>query len=421
MTPSDLRELLDGFCGAVARERVAAQGDILRVIPSPAVDARHADLFRVEARDAGAVHLSSLPTVDVWYRFVDAGVERRRLAAPRGDLSRALIAAAAPGKENRSPGRCDVLQAVESLQAAGPGAGDWWPPAARGVTLARRLAGRGTILDRPARVGSTGDLDGIEGGFPAGGTADVWRELVDAGGFLRRGDGCVRRQTGRRPAAIGVRVPDEVILLDPEQAGLSMYRRFLETAGEALALAHVPARVPAEGRRLPADPGALTYGHLLGRRLMQTAWYEARQFSGTAARLASLASRSFHAERLRRLVVATVASQPAPDWSEELVARGWDPDHARVLAEVCGAPPAALILEATHQAAMLDEYLMTRFGRRWDEQRRAMEILRDLWQVGWAKPAWELLSWAGVEDPDGETVEQDIRDGRASGARLLGA
>jgi hypothetical protein len=427
VTPDALGALLESFSRTCAEESLSRAGCRPRSSPSPPIDARFSDLFRLDALAAVRTDNGLEPwAASRWRDFIAAGVGRRAGAELRREVDRLLaradeVAAVDEPSASVEAGRlrgAAAERAAESLRleaAAGercrstdPGSGSERRGTASGDErlLWRRLTPEhdGAPLNEPGEERAVTDV------LVAGGTRDLWRALVSAGGLLRPGDGSVETRAAAVTGAFAVETPGHVVLLDRGAAGLAAYEEFLAAAGEALAWSHLPSRLPVWDRRLPGEGGARLFGRLLALRLADPVWLEAKGVTGTrAARLARLALDRWHS-RLATLARRALVEQALVAPEETVAADA--PARDAALDRICGGQPAAEALQAERLAIAWDELLRVRFGRRWDENRRAVGLLREIWSVGWGRPPDELLLSFGVRDPDGEQLLERMRAAR---------
>jgi hypothetical protein len=244
--------------------------------------------------------------------------------------------------------------------------------------------------------------------FPADGYEDLWDVLTGAAGYLRRGDGKVTLAQGLETGTLATRIPEQVWLLYRPEAGMAAFDLFLQAAGEALALAHLPADLPAEDHWLPGAGGASLFGRLWARRLMQAPWYAAAGVAGERAEALARRARGRLADRLLTLATAACAGLPAPTSPGWGWLSTWPHEAVMAMEAFCPQPSAADCLHQEHLAALLDHHLLRRFGYDWDRSPRAADLLRQLWSAGWARPVDELLSFLGETDPEGEALLEDF-------------
>jgi hypothetical protein len=417
LTLGDLRAHLEAYHEEWNGQELALRPPGL--IPSPGLDRRHVDLFRRETLafldQSGEL---DPPARRRWRSFVLAGIGRLAAAEPRRELARLLVLAGGPAEDAAAKMTAPAglraaaaEAAVEAARCAGEAVKDQAGAEPRAPSgLGERILATTDRLGRPGDPDSRGSEDIAVGELlPAAGFGALWRHLLAAGRFLRPGDGGVRWLSAPRPGAFPLQVPADVVLVVPGHGGQDGYRVFLRAAGEALAWAHLPRHLPVEDRRLPADGGASIYGRLLARRLQDRIWLAGHGIDGSRGEAVQRQALRSWRHALWRLSEAAGAERSDPEEHPRLAISGWDPGLAEPVAAACGAGAAAAALESERIAALLDDYLLTRHGHRWDEQSRAADLLRDLWSEGWRRPLEELLSSLGTEDPNGEILLDQLR------------
>jgi hypothetical protein len=413
----DLRALLDAYHEAWVEEELVPRAPVLS--PSPGLDRQFVDLFRREtvALLDAAGELDG-PARARWRVFVLNGIGRLAAEEPRRELAHLL---ASPGEGAGEPlGPEDIGEdrqeaaAEAASEAARCAAGIVAEAAAEGSGEPSRLTVRLLEMMDELRRRVEGEARNLSGavadeGFSAAGFGALWRHVASTGRFLRPGDGRVRPVEAPRPGAFPRRVPDDVVMVAPRHGGVDGYRLFLRAAGEALAWAHLPRRLPVEDLRLPADGGAGIYGRLFARRLLDEAWLEGHGIGGSRGEMVCRQVWTRWREAVLRLTEAAEGGRCDPESHELFGLSRWEPGLAEPVAAACGAGAAAAALDSERVAALLDEFLLTRHGRRWDESPRAAGLLRDLWSEGWGTPVEELLSSLGTTDPEGENLLEQLR------------
>lgn len=409
MTLDTLRSGLDRFCSRTAREDLDHAGKAAWLSPSVELDREHADLFSA----AVLGEIRSMEGLSAWgrqrwFRFIADGVGRLAAAGQRAKLANLLRRIRPSAREEAAPRLDEDLarlagEAAAAARAATPpyrsagGAGE--EATGRG---ARELAARGEDLERmtreiaPSAAAAPGALDRAV-------FSTLWHRVVEALGFLRAGDGRVEIQNAPVTGAFALQVPRRIVLLLPSRAVLASSRQVLSAIGISLAWSHMPARLAEEDRLLPGDPGPLVYGELFARRLLEPAWRGDQRLS--AAGLDRRTVRAAGAGRLLRLARAAIGGGPA---GRDFSGVAWSWTVNPLLAAVSGLPSAPALLAAARLAAALDEYLKTRFGRAWNDVRRAGNLLRDLWSEGWRRPTAELLSSLGAAAPEWEMLIDEL-------------
>jgi hypothetical protein len=142
--------------------------------------------------------------------------------------------------------------------------------------------------------------------------------------------------------------------------------------------------------------------------LLDGAWLEGHGIGGSRGEMVRRLARGGWIRELLDLAGAAGEGECDPGSRERLGLSSWEPGLAGPVAAACGAGRAAAALEGERVAALLDEHLLTRFGRRWDERPGAAGLLRDLWSEGWGRRVEELLSSLGITDPEGEILLEQL-------------
>ncbi|TDI35487.1 MAG: hypothetical protein E2P03_00730 [Acidobacteria bacterium] len=399
MTPDSLREQLQGFHRLQAREERKAWGQA-RLAPLPAVDDEFSDLFRDQTLDdVGEAFRGARGGQRRWARFILAGCRRREDRDERRALALSLekCRLGDAGRENEA-----AMEQALALAAAGEHREDENASPGDDAVCRNLLAQRAGLEDLRRHCGeASGEL---RQALPAGREDAVWRSLIEAAGFLRRGDGEIRRTTGLESGCLPEAIPQIIHLVVQPGAGLEAWEGQLQAAGAALALAHLPRDLVAEDRWLPGGGGAGVYGRLWARRLLQPSWLESVGVTGSRQEIVTGQARKRLAARLLDLAEASVAGRPGllpPGWSW---LASWPADSAAAMAQLCGLPTAPAMLRDEHLAALLDHVLLRRWGHRWERSRQGADLLRQLWSEGWARPLTELLSFLGELDPHGDAL-----------------
>ncbi len=405
MTAGNLRTLLEQHAAATGLDE-RNLWDRPRLRPRPRVDSRFADLFRGESLDeAGRLWGEDVPRMVRWRRFLETGLRRRRLADLRQALDDSLAQLPAGDGGAHHEAAQELAAALESADDAGEAVTSPTSPAfSTGNRISKALNLSSRIEAWAAGAGD--ESAATDRCLPAAGHGDLWRVLKGPARFLRRGDGRVLRAPASSSGAVAESVPQRIHLLVREAAGVEAYAASLEAAGSALALAHLPVRLPAEDRWLPADGGARIYGRLWARRLLNRRWLEARGIEGLQAAQVVRAGRRAGAAKLMRWGQRAASSVPIPDGGWGWLA-AWPGDTSEAVLRASDLPDAASLIDGEQVAALLDHYLRRRWGELWDQRPQAADLLRQLWSEGWARPVRELLSFLGEKDPDGDALEEE--------------
>lgn len=399
MTPESLREQLQGFHRSHAREELSAWGQA-RLAPQPAVDDEFSDLFRDQTlADVREIFRGPPGRRRRWERFLLAGCRRRECRDGRRSLAANL-----QHTRHRDGGRAGEagMERALALAAGGEGREDEDGPQGYDAVPRHLIARRADLEDH--RRWRDEDSGETRQALPAGREDDIWRNLTESAGFLRRGDGEIRRGDGSENGCLPEAIPQRIHLLLLPGAGLEAWAGALHAAGSALALAHIPPGLAAEDRWLPGEEGAGVYGCLWARRLLDPSWLESVGVTGSRQEVVARQGRQRLAARLLDLTDAVLARRPGPVPSGWRWLASWPADSAAAMARLCGLPTAQAMLRDEHLAALLDHVLLRRWGHRWESNRRAADLLRQLWGEGWACPPTELLSLLGESDPHGDVL-----------------
>jgi hypothetical protein len=224
-----------------------------------------------------------------------------------------------------------------------------------------------------------------------------------------------RPSRGVVPRAFALRVPGEIVISHAPAAGVAAHRGLFAAFGAALPAAFSSAELPVERRR-GGDPAlARGFGLLLANRLGDPHWIDSSPAGQRSEELAQEAA-LFRLLRLRgsaarlqlELELARVAGGEAPGQLGER--------YAEELSRAFGAPVRRegwLLrcdpeLEALHAlrawcfAEQLAELLRERFGRAFWRERRAGELLKELWHTGSSYDADGLAAELGCGPLDPE-------------------
>ncbi len=215
---------------------------------------------------------------------------------------------------------------------------------------------------------------------------------------------------GRAPEArtFVLRVPGEIVVSGGERDGVRAHRDWFRAAGLAFASAYVSPELPVERRR-GLDPAlALGWGWLLADLLADSRWIR----EGPAQQRASAFAEE--AALWRLLELRRAAGQLRFELELARVPAGRDPHglaerYADELGAATGVPhtPAGYLadsdpelaslhrLRARSFALQLAEWLRERHGRAFWKERRAGELLKELWNTGSTYCAEEIAAEIG--------------------------
>jgi len=389
----------------------------------PEADERHAHLFSAEAvagLRAAAEASRGAPGARALARFAAEGLLRRAAAAETGEIARRLgepvvegpwgaiapaevdaALAAEPDRGRRAELQSARLRAIEgrlgglladararreeAARAAGAASPEALLAGAAGIDLTA-LAGTGAALldatddvamrsvDRAARDALGAGLSGLD-------AADLPR-LVRAPQLEAE-----LPAEGARPAALGT---VELLGADPRAipgppasglAGLALYAESLRAAGAAMAAGGASPRLAVEAGPLADPAGRLAAGLLLEGLLLEPTWL-ARvpgvRDTGAAAH-AAVAVRLLGA-RVAAARAVGLAEGPSTGLVSRAVGLPW-PAPLGLADGLAGLGPADE-LRARGLAAALRAHLREGFGERWFADRRAGDLLREIWLEG---------------------------------------
>jgi hypothetical protein len=358
------------------------------------VEARRRIQRSIEAAEEGLVALRG-------ELFVQQGEALASLGYP---TRRAFADAVLPGLDLEAWGRC----AVELLDRTEAAYRDGLRASLAEIGVEPGRAGRGdeARLER---------LPGFEAHLPLAKRGDLLE-------FATRGLGVgmggplgleidLEARPGKhpRPRCIAVRVPGEICISLADSGGVDAALALLHQTGCALQPAFSSPELPVERRRVgdPALPEL--WGSLLSARLADPAWL-ADLIASPAVGAFERASRQQRLARLRRvaarvhcaleLAALPAGSDPHPLgelFADQLSqATGYSYRAAGCLAELAAPLDAVHELRAACLEVRVSELLRLEFGRRFWRERRAGELLKELWNTGYTYSADELASELGV-------------------------
>ena len=268
------------------------------------------------------------------------------------------------------------------------------------------------------------EFDGLFPGARIGDALDFTTEgmgirLEDTPGVIV--DGEVRPGKHPRASCIPARMPGEVYVLYYPHGGEPDYESVFHEAGHALHFAFTSSALPVERRRI-LDP-ALTeaWAFLLHYRLADPAWVEQSPMADRAStllpaiRLRKLFLLRRYAAKLRfELELTSAPSGESPVGYRDLYAEELSRAtglHYRSAGYLIDTDPdlyCADYLRAWCLEAKLSEHLRERFGRRFWRERRAGDLLKELWNTGATYTADGLADELGLGPIDTEALIEDL-------------
>lgn len=206
-----------------------------------------------------------------------------------------------------------------------------------------------------------------------------------------------------------IQLPGEIAVLLGRRGGAPGYLGFFYAAGTALHAAFTSPELPVERRRDP-DPALVSmWGLLFAHRIADLAWLEDLPL---AARRQEIAG----ALRFRRLAAVRRCAGRALAELEWCDAR--DDGHSAQIADFYSEtltqatgyhhPPDAYRLDLDPELgacdelrafcleAQLSDYLLQRFGRKFWKERRAGDLLKELWNTGASYTAEQIAAELGL-------------------------
>jgi len=247
-------------------------------------------------------------------------------------------------------------------------------------------------------------LDGL---FPSEQLLPTY-EATLAGLGLRNGDAErvildaePRPKKSPRAFCAPVRVPDEVYLVLTRIGGREDYETLMHESGHAEHFSHVDSALPIEHRWLGDNSVTEGFAFLFEHLAHDPAWLERRLRVDDPAPIVEHARASKLVFLRRYCAKLAYELELQSDGSVE----GLDELYARRLSEAVHVEwPAATWLSDVDAFFYVAAYLRAwalethlrrelrdRFGEVWFEDRRAGELLRELWKQGQREPAHELL------------------------------
>jgi hypothetical protein len=222
-------------------------------------------------------------------------------------------------------------------------------------------------------------------------------------------DGEARPGKHPRASCVAPRLPGEVYVLAYPRGGVSDYESLFHETGHALHFAFTSPALPVERRRIFDPALAETWAFLLNYRLTDPDWLvqspasEQAELVLSPLRLHKLFLLRRYAAKLRfelefsALPPGESTTPVAELYSEELSrATGLRYRPVGYLVDTDADLYCADYLRAWCLEARLSEWLRERFGRRFWRERRAGELLKELWNTGGTYTADGLADELGI-------------------------
>lgn len=270
-------------------------------------------------------------------------------------------------------------------------------------------------------------LEEFDRAFPAARLPVVYRDAL-AGLGIRTGaqsnvalDLEPRATKHARPFCAPIRVPEEVVLVVRASGGYGDYRGLLRTAGIAQHNAFTSPDTRVAFKRAGDPAASEVYGLLLQNLLLDRDWLDERFGLGAARplrRLAALdrfvavrrcAGAALYEEELcsQRRSLAGARERYVETLSEATMVAEPAAEYLTGLDE----PTAAGSLRALALEVALRDHLKTRFGRKWWANRRAGELLKELWSTGNEYTVEGLAEELRLGELSFEPLESDLVEG----------
>jgi len=247
----------------------------------------------------------------------------------------------------------------------------------------------------------------LDGQFPAERLLPTFEETLEGLGLRNGSPGNVildaepRPNKSPRAFCAPVRVPEEVYLVLTRIGGREDYETLLHEAGHAEHFSHVDPALPVEHRYLGDNSVTEGFAFLFQHLVEDPAWLERRLGITDPEPIVSHA-RASKLVFLRRYCAKIgyeleLQGDGPVDGLEKLYARRLseavhvDWPEANWLSDVDPFFYVAAYLRAWALETHLRREMRDRFGDLWFEDRRAGEVLRELWSGGQREPAHELL------------------------------
>jgi hypothetical protein len=221
-------------------------------------------------------------------------------------------------------------------------------------------------------------------------------------------------------SCIPIRVPYEIRILVAKTGGADGYGSLLHESGHAHQLAWTSPSLPAELRRVGDRGLAESFGFLFESLLLEPAWLTQSagvdrpgEFVRFATIVRSYRIRSYAARLAFDLeYYGEGIPEPETRWVEVVRAvSGVEPEATSWSDRVGDGFEAADYLRAWIFEAQLQEFLRTRFGRGWYQERAAGRFLKEIWETGFLYSLEELCAEIGLGGLDPQPLFDELRRG----------
>ena len=289
-----------------------------------------------------------------------------------------------------------------------------------GIGVDPSAAGRGDA----ARLSRLGEFDAL---FPAQRMRECLDFTLDGMGLRLdrvpaiRIDATARPGKNPRASCIAPKVPEEVWILLAPRGGVDDYETFFHEAGHALHHAFTSPELPVERRRLVEPALTESFAFLLHYRISDPAWMsegpaaDHSEAFAAALRLRKLALLRRYTAKIRyelelnalgadescrslsELYASELSEATGFGYRSESYLQDTDPDFYSVD-----------YFRAWCLEVQLAEALRERFGRRFWKERRAGDLLKELWNTGGSYTAAQLARELGLGEIDPAPLIADL-------------
>jgi hypothetical protein len=217
-----------------------------------------------------------------------------------------------------------------------------------------------------------------------------------------------------------IEVPGRVVLVIQPVGGADDWQALFHEAGHLEHFAHTSAELPVESRRMGDNAVTEGWAALLEHLTGYPPWLSRRldfprptEWAADAATMLLWAARRYSAKLLYELELfrADDPSSMKPRYVELLGdALKIDPSPTDWLADVDGGFYVSQYLRSWAFEAQMSLHLRERFGNDWFTRREAGSLLRELWSLGQAQTADEILRDLTGAEIDMAAVSEHVRE-----------